>query len=199
MKEIKFTIADLRIGEKTAAGEDDFLFSDSPHPEISWRLESKDPDCRQTAYRIIAADLRDEIIWDSGKVMSPQLHWIPWGGRELRARELVRLQVKVWCGKSWAYSDPVAFEPALQKNSDWGDARWIWFDRIAYTTTPLSPYFRREFTVRTAVKRAVLYITARGVFEPRLDGCQIGHDLLAPGWVDSVRRSLSYVMILPWH
>ena len=184
MKEIYFSIANLRIGEKTAGEEEDFIFIDSPCPEISWRLESDAPDCRQTAYRIIAKNLRDEIIWDSGKVMSSQQHWIHWGGHELKARELVRLQVKVWCGESEAYSEPVAFELALQKNSDWGNAHWIWFDRIAYTTTPLSPYFRREFTVRSPVKRAALYITARGVFEPRLDGKQIGHDLLTPGWVD---------------
>ena len=184
MRDVFFEIKDVQIGGKTASDEEDFIFTDSPRPEISWRLGSDDPDCRQTAYQIRAADLNDRVVWDSGKVLSPQQHWIPWGGRELKVRERIRLQVKVWCGEIESSSGPVSFELALRRNSDWGDARWIWYGRIAYSTTPLSPYFRRDFEVKRQLERAVLHITARGVFEASLDGAKIGNDLLTPGWTD---------------
>ena len=38
----------------------------------------------------------------------------------------------------------------------------------------------------------MLSITARGVFEPSLDGTRIGGDLLAPGWTD-FRKQIQFL------
>lgn len=165
-------------------------FIDSPSPEISWRIETDDPEFLQTGYRIIAKNTEGQCIWDSGVVADPNCKWIPWSGRKLASGEQVslRLQVVDQNGTVSGFSDPARFEVGLLNNADWGDARWIWFDGNNYTTTAPSPYFRKEFEVGADLKRATLAITARGVFEASLDEKKIGCDLLTPGWTDFKRQ-----------
>ncbi|MGH7992770.1 MAG: glycoside hydrolase family 78 protein, partial [Limisphaerales bacterium] len=63
-------------------------------------------------------------------------------------------------------------------------------DAIAPTLTePGTPaYFRKEFKIAGAVKRATLYASARGLFELRLNGRRVGEDVFAPEWTDYNKR-----------
>ena len=49
-------------------------------------------------------------------------------------------------------------------------------------------YLRSTFAVDHAVERAVLYATALGVYEARLNGARVGDQLLAPEWTDYPKR-----------
>ncbi|MFF3753407.1 family 78 glycoside hydrolase catalytic domain [Streptomyces sp. NPDC002018] len=49
------------------------------------------------------------------------------------------------------------------------------------------PLFRRAFAATTAT-RARLYVSARGLYEVRLNGIRVGDAELAPGWTDYTRR-----------
>ena len=51
-----------------------------------------------------------------------------------------------------------------------------------------APYLRKEFQVRSAVKRAVVYATAQGVFELNLNGQRVGDEYFMPGWTDYRKR-----------
>lgn len=51
-----------------------------------------------------------------------------------------------------------------------------------------SPHLRKDFSIDAAVKRAVVYVTAQGVVEMRLNGQRIGDEFLAPGWTDYRKR-----------
>lgn len=51
-----------------------------------------------------------------------------------------------------------------------------------------APYLRKEFQVRAAVKRAVVYATAQGVFELSLNGRRVGDEFFMPGWTDYRKR-----------
>lgn len=84
------------------------------------------------------------------------------------------------------------FEVALLSPGDWHGARWIRFAGNCCAAAAPAPHFRREFTVGDGLRRAVLSITARGVFEPSLDGTRIGGDLLAPGWTD-FRKQIQFL------
>lgn len=53
-----------------------------------------------------------------------------------------------------------------------------------------APYFRRGFELADAPTRAVLRITALGVFEPWLNGVRVGDEILAPGWTSYRHRLL---------
>lgn len=44
------------------------------------------------------------------------------------------------------------------------------------------PLFRKHFPLPSRVKKAVLYITALGVYEARINGARVGSFILAPGW-----------------
>ncbi|MEV8442231.1 glycoside hydrolase family 78 protein [Actinosynnema sp. NPDC051121] len=49
-------------------------------------------------------------------------------------------------------------------------------------------YFRREFTVDRAPRRATLRVTAIGVVEAHLNGARVGEDVLTPGWTSYRHR-----------
>lgn len=51
-----------------------------------------------------------------------------------------------------------------------------------------SPHLRREFNVGELVERAMLYVTAEGVFEMRLNGQRVSDEYLMPGWTDYPTR-----------
>ena len=51
-----------------------------------------------------------------------------------------------------------------------------------------APYLRKEFTVATGVKRAIIYATAQGVYELSLNGQRVSNDVFMPGWTDYKQR-----------
>ena len=51
-----------------------------------------------------------------------------------------------------------------------------------------APYLRKDFSVGQTVKRAVVYVTALGVYELHLNGQPVGSDVLAPGWTEFRKR-----------
>ena len=51
-----------------------------------------------------------------------------------------------------------------------------------------APYLRKEFQVRAAVKRAVVYATAQGVVEMHLNGKRVSDEYFMPGWTDYRKR-----------
>lgn len=50
------------------------------------------------------------------------------------------------------------------------------------------PVLRREFTLNDPVKRATLYVTARGFYEFHINGSKVGNEYLAPGVSDYTNR-----------
>ncbi len=51
-----------------------------------------------------------------------------------------------------------------------------------------APYLRKGFTVDGAVKRAMVYVTALGTYELRLNGARVSKDVFAPGWTEFRKR-----------
>jgi alpha-L-rhamnosidase len=49
-------------------------------------------------------------------------------------------------------------------------------------------YLRREFQLEKPLRSARLHVTARGVFEIRLNGSRVGKDFMAPGWTPYTRK-----------
>lgn len=52
-------------------------------------------------------------------------------------------------------------------------------------------YARKTFNVETPVKKATAYVTAKGLYELRINGKKLGDQLLAPEWTD-YRKRVSY-------
>ena len=165
-------------------------------PHFSWKMDHC-PGSMQSAYRIQAASAPDLLdspdLWESDWVESDRSVGIPWNGKTLKSRQRVfwRVTLRDRQGKVSAPSAPAEFEVALLHHSDW-KARWIFSDGGNPSCPSPCPYFRREFVLRKNVSRAVLYVTARGLFEARINGRRAGDDHFVPGWTD-FRKQIQYL------
>ncbi|MFM2197784.1 MAG: hypothetical protein RLZZ505_1216 [Verrucomicrobiota bacterium] len=70
------------------------------------------------------------------------------------------------------------------------DARYnLVTGEISEATSGFVPqHLRREFEVGKSLESARLHVTARGLFEIRLNGKKVGNDFMAPGWTPYGRK-----------
>ncbi len=171
------------------------LSVDVQQPRLSWIVESEERGVLQTAYEILVAgspailgkDKGD--LWESGKISSDQSSQIPFGGKPLGTRAMCFWKVRVWDnhGHTSAYSKPSTWRMGLLTAEDW-KARWIGLPSDTGLDLRPVPYVRKEFVVKKAVRHALAYITARGLFIGSVNGTRIGHDVLSPEWSDYKKR-----------
>ncbi|RKX34682.1 MAG: alpha-L-rhamnosidase [Verrucomicrobia bacterium] len=167
---------------------------DIPTPRFSWKLKGSGRSAVQTAYRLIvafsSAKARSghEGIWDTGKVLSANSHLVSYKGPELRSHTRYWWTVQVWDGdrKAGRASAPAWFETGFLGHS-WPS---VWIEAAEPRKSQPNPAWllRRSFSLAEPPKSARLYITARGWFEPWINGKRIGQDHLAPGWTDYNKR-----------
>ncbi|MFO0984579.1 MAG: family 78 glycoside hydrolase catalytic domain [Planctomycetota bacterium] len=69
----------------------------------------------------------------------------------------------------------------------YGEGSWGSFLGSMVPPQP-SPYLRKSFTAKAAVKRARLYVTALGFYEMHLNGQRVGQDYFTPGCTDYRKR-----------
>ncbi len=174
---------------------------DDVNPRLSWKLSSSRRGEMQSAYHILVASSADILkqdrgdLWDSGLVESSQSIQVEYDGARLTSR--TDCYWKVACrdsrGDMTNYSKPASFSIGLLNNSDWS-AKWIAMDPALYKSetykqdsTPV-PWFRKAFNIDGAVKKATIYVSARGLFEVYTNGERIGEDVFAPEWTDYFKR-----------
>ncbi|MHB8520586.1 MAG: glycoside hydrolase family 78 protein [Limisphaerales bacterium] len=191
---------------------------DVVRPRLSWTLASGQRGQKQTAYQILVAASPESLaqnrgdLWDTGKAVSNQTLHVVYAGKPLRSRRRAWWKVRVWDkdGRSSAWSATASWTMGLLDKSDW-QAKWI-VDAIetgasakanltnGVLATPKTggdigalpgTMVRRSFRLETAVKRATAYVSALGLYELRLNGRRVGHQLLAPEWT-SYRRRVQY-------
>ncbi|RRJ96695.1 alpha-L-rhamnosidase [Opitutaceae bacterium TAV4] len=176
---------------------------DETAPRFSWKLSDARTGARQTAYQIqIAAASANstttdtsQLLWDSGRVESADSHLVPYAGPALSAHTRYHWNLRIWdhTGEPTAIAT-AWFETAFLTTDEtaWRNvgARWISLDRPAPTGDELAPcpHLRKTFALATAPREARLYITARGLYEPWINGQRIGRDVLAPGWTSYNNR-----------
>ncbi|MEW2143206.1 family 78 glycoside hydrolase catalytic domain [Micromonospora vinacea] len=181
---------------------------DEPHPRLSWRLTAERRGAAQSAYRITAAENEQDLdepsrlIWDTGRQDSTENLLITWEGPALRSATRYHWRVESWdergtpSGRAQSW-----FETGLLQAAEWTA---VWIGRDPRALPPINPptdddldtpgpaeaplYLRREFQLPSRPVRARLYATARGVYEPRLNGARVGDLELAPGWTEYHHR-----------
>tara|TARA_R110002033_G_C3897451_1_gene240051 strand:+ start:53295 stop:56060 length:2766 start_codon:yes stop_codon:yes gene_type:complete len=187
----------LTISEKFV---DPLGFYDSV-PTFSWKLPINKNVLAQSAYSIVVASdpslLPDHPdIWASGKIQSEQSVFLPYQGKTFSSRDIVYWQVQFWDQENQVskWSETAYFEMGLLNNQDWyGD--WIGITNKTpkaqtRSNTPLfiPQYLRKSFNLTKNIKKARLYITAKGLFQPFINGQKIGKDLMVPGWTPYSKR-----------
>ena len=103
-------------------------------PRLSWTLKSDDGrGLKQSAYRVIVASTPELLaadngdLWDSGKVESPMMAQINYGGRQLGSFDNCYWKVMVWdhTGKPGVWSAQSAWQMGVLSEPDWHGAQWI--------------------------------------------------------------------------
>jgi hypothetical protein len=184
---------------------------DSAHPHFSWTLRTAQDGLRgtrQLAYRVIAATSIEAVergqanAWDSGKVSSSQIFQIAYGGIALSPATRYFWKVRVWDenDRPSAWSNTAEFTTGLLNERQW-QAKWIAAEqdgplppqakrqrgRVEKGMKPL-PVFRREFSSRKDLTRAIVFISGLGQYELRINGNNVTDHLLTPGWTNYRKR-----------
>ena len=172
---------------------------DEPRPRLSWIVNDDRRGARQSAYRVLVAsspralDADEGDLWDSGKVDSDQSVHVEYAGEELASRERCWWMVRTWDadGRPSPWSDAAWWEMGLLDRDEWG-ADWISIPPREPGANQPAPFLRTEFDLDATVRRARAYVTARGIFELRINGRRVGDDRFVPGWTD-YRRRIQYL------
>ncbi|WP_346860795.1 hypothetical protein [uncultured Draconibacterium sp.] len=101
-------------------------------PRLSWKIKTDKKNVFQSAYRIICAaskgNLLNEssLVWDSGLVNSDQSVHVEYNGNELKSGQRIWWQVKIATnnGEESEWSEPAFWEMGLLNKTDW-KAKWI--------------------------------------------------------------------------
>jgi alpha-L-rhamnosidase len=189
------------------------LAVDAARPRLSWTVIANGRGRRQTAYRILVASSPDILardrgdLWDTGRVVNDRTSQIEYAGRELSEGKRAWWTVHVWDenGRQSTAGETAWWERGLTQDGWHG--KWIGLDvwngqhmpaKPAPGESPTasatlaglipSPYLRTELRVDGAIRRARVYVTAKGLYELHLNGTRVGDRLLTPGWTDYDRR-----------
>jgi len=176
-------------------------------PRFSWQVPAESAQLAQQSYQLqVASDdafKPEQIIWDSGRVMSSKNAWIRPEDFTLASRQRVFWRVRTWdaASNSSQWSETQTLETGLLSNDDW-HARWIGHPDTNERFEVFSPnaveqpdnkyyrpqYLRKSFELKKPIKRARLYITAKGVFKPFINGQAVSEDVMTPGWTPYHKR-----------
>jgi hypothetical protein len=182
--------AQLQVNKLTTDYKTNPIGIDNPKPQLSWNLESSQPNTLQESYEIRAAlsqaDLakKNKQLWNSGIVESDQSIHIIYEGESLKSHQRVYWQVRVVDNhdKKSKWSEPAFFEMGKLTSEDWV-ADWIspTWEEDPKKSEP-SPYLRREFVLGNNIKQARLYVSCQGLYKVEINGHRVGDQEFTPGW-----------------
>jgi alpha-L-rhamnosidase len=154
-------------------------------PRLSWIVPEADAGFVQEAYEVELTRAGDapEIV----QVTSAEQVLVPWPAAPLTSRESVQVRVRVsGAGMRSDWSDPATVEAGLLRTDDWR-ARFVSPRQLGGLGAP-APVLRSALEVPGGVVKARLYATAHGLYAARLNGRQVGDQVLAPGWTSYAHR-----------
>lgn len=165
---------------------------DVSQPRLFWRVSSPKRGQKQTAYQILAASSPETLaadmgdMWDTGWIPGDQTTHIPYGGTALHSSGQVFWKVRAQDrnGQETPWSETVAWTTGVLSEDAWQGRR------ITSRDATESLLLRKEFTVRSGLKRAVVHVCGLGQHELQLNGAKVGADLLSPGWTNYNKTTL---------
>lgn len=114
------TVSRLRCEYKTNP-----LAVDLARPRLSWIVESREKNQKQSAYQILVGTAPGKSdLWDTGKILSDETIQLPYGGQSLESGQQAFWQVRVWDKNGKSTLSPVAHWTKGLDARDW-KAQWI--------------------------------------------------------------------------
>ena len=162
-------------------------------PRLTWRIEGPASAIQQGFEIEAAADpVFEVVIGRSGPIDGADSIGVLGPGGALASRERRWYRVRTRTAAGWtAWSDPLAIEAGLLEAADWRASGITLPDDPGRERQAPAPLVRTEFDLDDDVLRARLHATSLGVHEIRLNGEQVGDQLLAPGWTTYGQRLLA--------
>lgn len=161
---------------------------------FGWQIQSTKRNVMQAAYelKVQKAGRKPVHVWSSGRMPGRQSVNVPYQGPALEPNQHYSWQVRIWDaqGAPSGWSQPATFHTGYADVQAW-QAQWISPGYEEDAVRRPSPMLRKEFLLQRQVARAVLFITAQGMYEARLNGQKVGDAQLAPGWT-SYNNRLQY-------
>lgn len=209
----------LSIDELHCEYKNNPLGVETSNPALSWKITSEQRNVLQSAYRIIVSDNKTSLdknignVWDSKEIQSSKSLQVSYKGKALVSGKTYFWKVKIWDNKNnvSAWSKTHSWQMGLLLASDWKDAQWIGYEKMAdslVSTLPLDtkkdqptgnnvlPLLRKDFNVHKGIKKATMYISGLGHFELYLNGTKVGDHFLDPGWTKYDKEALYVVFDL---
>ncbi len=210
---ISLSAQDIQVAQLSCSYLINPLGIDSNSPVLSWKLKSGKQNVLQTAYHVLVASSEAQLnknqgdIWDTKKVASNESIQVQYKGAALKSTNKYYWKVRVWDqnGKSAGWSKTAFFQMGLLNASDWKQARWIAYERLAdsnvnvlptdgkkdrLNANNILPMFRKDFVLAKPIKSATAFISGLGHFEFSLNGRKVSDDFLAPGWTKYDKEAL---------
>ncbi len=166
--------------ENLAAG----CVTDEPRPRFSFAFSSEKQGAALAKARIAVGGWQKE---------TDEQILVPYEGEALRAFTEYEVKVEAESTDGERAAGTSVFETG-RMGTPW-QAKWITDGTYRFREKGVSPVpmtFRRSFSLRGAVKRARVYVTAMGIFELFLNGRKVGKDYFAPGFT-SYAHQLQYM------
>jgi Alpha-L-rhamnosidase N-terminal domain./Bacterial alpha-L-rhamnosidase. len=180
--------------------ENPFPLADAS-PRFGWTIVSDSTNVVQTGYRVqLSLDPTfEEVEWDSGEVAGSESVRAPYGGPKLKARTRYYWRAKVrvrglpeGATASWdiesPWSDPAWLETPLAEG-EW-KARFISAEGPGAWLDSKGLRLRKSFSLKGEIASARVYATALGLYELRINGREVGDEVLSPGWTSYGKRLL---------
>ncbi len=153
-------------------------------PYFSWIITNESQNVLQTAYQIVVKD-DNTTVWDSGKVTSDTSTYVLYGGKELESRTTYSWNLTVWDNQGNVATKSATFETAMLQKNNW-QAKWAeaalphveW--KKEFGNQPPAVMFRKDFLLKSKVKRARLYATCHGTYQLTVNGVRPDDREFAP-------------------
>lgn len=165
-------LSDLKVNRLgNAAGID----PDTP-VSLGWIISSDKNNTVQSAYEIIVT--KDGApVWKSGKVESDNSIGVPCDVR-MDANSMYKWRVRIWDNYGRVSGFASSSWTTGLRADDW-TARWLCADSYQRPV-----YLKRGHNINKKVKKAVAFISAKGLYEVTINGRGITEDVLTPGWTE---------------
>ena len=194
----------IRIVSPNVEMQDGSMPLATAEPRFGWHYEAEVNNVVQTDYRIIVASSEENVkkgigdLWDSKKVDTNQMLYIPYEGTPLKSRD--RCWWKVYPTVTYGEhnrrktleSEVQHFEISLLSPNDWR-AHWIGRDydddKVEGHTAIAARYLRKEFPLKKDIDHARLYISGLGSYTAYINGQEVAEDeWLKPALSDYTQR-----------
>lgn len=152
------------------------------NPRFSWKIKSEKNDSFQESYHIIITH-KNEIIWDSTLVYSDQSHNIHYAGVPLKEGHEYNIEVSVTDNNGNLASYENTFETTRLHSLE---PQFITYAPDFDNST--LPVFTKTITLTKEIKKAMMYVTALGIYDVYVNNQRVSDTYFAPGWTNYKKR-----------